>query len=352
MMQEVKFPSKRLMVTLLLISLPIILLQNFYNPDEVTFWGNSLCALSGVLIAFLYFIPSVIIRKRTGGDFISFAEIKTPSAILFVSSYYSLYFVYVSEYFLLKYTDMFSKKINPDANIYVVTFLLLALCLYASCKGINTISRCGLFVFVLVLISFAVIFSGNISNLDFSQNKFILFDGYNGFFNNASYFMITAVIAVIFSCVSSQTEKFKTRHILVTLASILVFFVLTMFFTHFSLGLYGTRQEYQTFVLSKAAHFFSAFGMDSFFLASSAFLIFMLLSVLLFSISKTMNKACNVKINLLFSLIIFILFICSKQFNSVREILLDTYVLNALTFISAVLIPTIYLIVFRRKKSD
>ena len=50
----------------------------------------------------------------------------------------------------------------------------------------------------------------------------------------------------------------------------------------------------------------------------------------------------------IFAVIIFVLFICSATFNSIREILTNKYVFNTLNFISAVFIPSIYILGFRR----
>ena len=346
---KIKFPSKRLMLSLFICSSLVILLLNFNEASNISFTFNVFCILSGLAITFLFFVPSAIIKKRTNLDFMSFAHLKTPSAIVFISAFYSIYFVWTAEYFLLGYTDMFVKKLNSEANIYVVALILLAVCSYAAHKGVNAVTRCGIFIFAFSLIAFILIFSGNISNLDFKHYGFEFSGNYNNFIENTSYFMTTSFIAVIFACVSVYIKDFKTKHTAVTLGFIALLFIITMLFVWFALGSYGNSQEYSFFTLSKSSHLGVVNGIDCFYLSVSTLSVFLILSIILCCISKSTGKSGSLNIILLFSLIIFILYICSNQFNFVKEILTNHYYFNAFSFAAAVLVPTVYLFVFGRK---
>lgn len=352
MRANLKLSSVQLMISFFVFSSAVIILQNFYAASDTSFLMNLICVVLGVLIAFLFFVPSIIIRSQTKLDFMSFAHLKTPNAIIFTSAFYAMYFVYAAGYFLVTYTEMFNQKLNPEGNIYVIAFLLLSACVYAVYKGINAITRCGIFIFAFSLLAFTLIFSGNIANLDFVNYSFTFNGSNSDFINNLSYFLTISVIAVIFACVSGKTKNFKIRHIVITMAATVVLFALAMFFVFFVLGDYGRQQSFQFFTLSKSAKFGTMNGMDSLYLSLSTSSVFLIISIITVCINKATGKIKNIKMALIFSLLIFILFICARNFNSVKEILINVHILNILTFVAAVLIPSIYLLFFRRRVNE
>lgn len=349
MQTKIKFPTKRLLLTLFLCVSAIILLQNYSVSENSSFTFNLLCLVTGIAVCFLFFIPSFIIKKRSGLDFMSFAHIKTPSAIIFTSAFYAIYFVYTAEYFLLTYADMFGKKLNPDANLNVIALMLLLVCVYASYKGANAISRCGIFLFIFSFIAYILIFSGSISSLDFEHYSFSFNGNLNDFLHNISFFITPSFIAVIFACLSGYTKNFKIRQTAITLGFIALLFAIALFFIWFALGDYGRQQEYQIFVLTKASHLGVVSGIESLYLSISTFSVFLIISLLLCCISKSVGESSILKNIVIFAVLIYVLYICSDYFNSVKELLTNPLCLNILTFISAVIIPVIYLLVFGRK---
>ena len=64
---------------------------------------------------------------------------------------------------------------------------------------------------------------------------------------------------------------------------------------------------------------------------------------------KTRNSIVVAVFVSIIALIMFVLFVCADSYNAVKELLLNNIFLTALNFISALLIPIIYLFVYRRK---
>ena len=348
MQTNIRFPSKRLFIALFISATAIILLQNYSLSPDSSFTFILFTILTGLFISFLFFIPSMLIKKKTNLDFISFAHRETPSAIIFVSAYYSLYFVYAIEYFLINYTDMFLKKLNPDANKFVIALILVAVCVYSACKGVNAISRTTVFILFISLVWFILIFSGLVPSLDFTHNSFEISGNTSDFIFDSQFFLTSSFIAVIFAFTSGYTDKFKISHSIFSLIFIAVLFALFTFFLNFSLGSYANNQEYQSFVLSKASQLGTIGGLDGLYLSLSTTAVFTAISLIFCCIAKSLGNNGSIKNISIFAVIIFVLFICSATFNSVREILTNKYVFNTLNFISAVFIPSIYILGFRR----
>ncbi len=345
MQTKIKFPATRLMITLFISMLSIILLQNYSVNNSTSFIFDVACVLIGFLIIFLFYAPSIIIKKRTNLDFLSFAHLKTPSAVVFISAFYCIYFVYAITYFLYIYSDMFVKKLNSEANIYVVAFLVLGATVYAAYKGVNAITRYSIFVFVFAIISFLLVFLSNVTNLNF-ENFSINFTGNSKcLINNLSYFLIPSFSAVIFAGVSGYTKKFKIRQVAISLVFTALIFILSLFFIRFCLGGYAYQQPYQFFLLSKTAHLGVVSGIEGFFLALVTTTVFITISLMLTCITKSTGKTGNIWIILMFALIIVIFFICTVEFESIKSILLNHMILNIMSFIGAVAIPSIYLLI-------
>ncbi len=352
MQSKIRFSSVRLMIVLFISACTVLMLYNVQNIENSTFANDIAGVIIGLLICLLYAVPSIIIKLRTKKDFISFAKTSTPSAVIFVSSYYAMYFAYLATGFLIRYCDLFSKSLNPDANKYVIAALLLAVCTYAAHKGICALSRVALFIFVFSIIAFLIIFGGNISNFDFSSQNFDIQIDYNAAFKAVSFFSSISFITVIFAFNSQNTNKFKKRHIILAIAAIFVLAALSLVFIYFVLSGYGRQQAYQMFILSKTSHFSFASGMDSFFLAAVTSFIFILISAVFTSVKNSAySKGSKLVLNV-FAVIVFILFVCAQRFNVIEDILTDYNILNVLNFVSAVLIPTCYMIIFRRRLSD
>ncbi len=349
MNSKVSFSSARLTLMLFLCGFSVLLLFNYTGFAKSDFFTESMSAIFGLALIMLCFVPSIVIKNHTRLDFITFAKKTTPSAIIFVSSYYALYFVFLATGALIRYTDMFSKSLNSETNKYVMAFLLLAVCVYAAHKGVNSISRTSIFIFIFFLIFLTLIVCGNIQNFDFKANFAPIRPEYNSFMRSISYYSSVAFIAVIFGFTSLNTSGYKLKHTITATAAILVIALIFLFFIYFVLGSYGSQQPYQVFLLSKSSKLGAMGGIDSFYLSASTAGIFLIISAVLACMKNLSEDRCSTKILLLFSVIIFVLFVCAQNYKSVRELLTNYYVISIFNFISAVFIPAIYIFIFRRR---
>lgn len=341
--------SIQLMLTLFVCGSGIVALQTFYSNTELSFLSVLLCLVVAFAVIFVLFLPSAFIKKRTSLDFISFAANRTPSAIIFVSTFYALYFVYSASYFMLKYTDMISQKLNPNAELVSLASLFLSACIYGAYKGVQAITRCGIFIFVLCIVTFALIFGGNISNLDFEHNNFSFSISSDSFISIISYFVTMAVVPVIFAFLCGNIKKFKTKHIVFLTIFLLILAVIAEFFIFYALGNFGKQQSFQMFTLSKSAQIGVINGIDSFFLAWATSSVFLIITAILICINKALGKEKNLALNIAFALIILVMNICINQYNSIKEIILNPFVFSIFTVISAVILPCSYLVLGGKK---
>mgnify|MGYP001358098062 CR=1 FL=1 len=356
MQSNITFPSKRLMLSLFVCSvLPILLMgQNFLQSDNIF---SSLVSIGfGIIFTLLCFVPFYSIKHRTRLDFSAFAKNISETGFLFVSTYYCMYFTVITVSFLIRFCDMFVSGVNPDVDTRVIAFLILCICVYGASKGINPLSRVSIFVFAFLIIAFAVIFFGNIKSFEFVPNStFVTPDFSNIRSNVADCLIIFAFLPVIFGFNSTSTKNLSVKHPVITTLVIFGTLALTLLFTDFVTGAYSAQQPFSVQLLSKTAYFGDMKGFDSFYLAAVTSCVFVFETAVLISVSNCIVNTSSKK-TLLFvaiiALIMFVLFICADSYNAVKELLLNNIFLSALNFISALLIPIIYLFVYRRKLYD
>ncbi len=330
MQSNVTFPSKRLMLSLFVCSvLPILLMgRSFLQSDNIF---SSLASIGfGIFFTLLCFVPFYSIKHRTRLDFSAFAKNTSQTGFFFVSSYYCMYFTVITVSFLIRFRDMFVSGVNPDVDTKVIAFLILCICVYGASKGINPLSRVSIFVLAFLIIAFAVIFFGNIKSFEFAPNSTFVTPDFSNIRSNVADCLIFAFLPVIL---------FGTL-------------MLTLFFTDFVIGAYSAQQPFSVQLLSKTAYFGDMKGFDSFYLAAVTACIFVFVTAVLISVSNcivnTSSKRTLVFVSII-ALIMFVLFVCADSYNAVKELLLNNILLTVLNFISALLIPIIYLFVYRRK---
>ncbi len=350
MTEKVSYSSKRFLLTLMLCSCSVILLQNYDLSPNSTFTFELLCLLCGISISLLLFIPAIIIKRGTNRDLLAIASESAPRFRIIPALFYSLYFIYTAEFFLLPYTDMFQKKYYSEVTPCIIALLLLIACVYAAVKGVNVITRFGVFLFAFALLTNILMFGGSVSTLDFSLYGFEFGGSLSDFLQNTLYFITPAFIAALFVCLAEDTNNFKLRQPFFALIFTGIKFALIMFFLWFSLGGYANSQEYQTFVLSRAAGFGSFGGIESLYLALATMSVFMIISLILCAVTKSVKRESDVKYVIVFASVIFAAHICGSYLNSVKEVFTNTFLFVVLTVIAAAVIPMYY--VFRGRKSS
>ena len=174
MQKDVPFSSKRFIMTLALCACSVILLQNGDLPVSLSFPLSLLGMVLGLALCFAAMIPAIIIKTKTNGDVLALIGRKSTAQRIIAAVIYCVCFVCAAVYFLYPYTDMFCKKYYDEASPCLIALLVLACCVYAAFKGANVITRFGIFLFVLAMVTNVLLFGGSLFSLDFSYGSFEL----------------------------------------------------------------------------------------------------------------------------------------------------------------------------------
>ena len=338
-----------MLLTLTLCACAVILLQNHELSQRLSFPLTLGAMAAGLAVCFLFFIPSVLLKSRHNTDALTLLRSRAKPVRALTAAICGASFLYIAVYFLLPYTEMFCKKYYPDASPCLIAFLLLGCCVYAAVKGVNVITRFGIFLFVLAMTTNLLLFGGCVSSLDF-QNGGAFFSGEpEDFLQDMLYFATPCFIAALFACLCGSAKQFRTRHVTIALLMTGVKYALVLFFIVYAVGAYAARQEYRTFVLSRVAHFGSFSGIESFYMALSTMSVFMILSLLLCGVTKSAGKPGSLPLTAALTGGIFVLHWLAELFPFVRECFTRPLLLIGFSFLTAVVLPSVLLIQKRRQ---
>ena len=337
MSAETPFSSKRFLLALMLAACSVILLQNHSLSENSSFLFELASMAAGLALCFLCFVPALLLRKLRNADILRLSTRSPAYVKLPVAVFYAGYFVYTALYFLIPYTDMFHAKYYPGVSPCLITVVLLGCCVYAAVKGVNVITRFGIFLFLFAMLTNILMFGGNLNALELTADSLSWQGSTDDFWQNTRYFLTPAFIAAVFACLNAETNNFRLRQPLCALLFTGLKYAAVLFFIRFAVGAYAGRQEYPTFVLSRTAHFDRYTGVESFYLALATMSVFMIVSLLLCCVTKAADREKNLKTVVLFTLILLAMYTVSAYVNSVKEILTNQNVFIIFTGIAALL---------------
>ena len=352
MQTKTAFSSKRFLLALMLCACSIILLQNDDVAANTSFTSQLISVFAGLAVCFVLFLPAIYIKTHFNQDVVSLASEGGPKLKIPLMTVYACYFVYTALYFLLPYTEMFHTKYFPEVSPCLITVLLLVCCVYAALKGVNVISRFGVFLFVFAMVTNFLMFGGSISELDWAHCTFAISGGLGDFWQNVVYFVTPAFVIPIFACLSDGTRNFRLRQPVFALLFTGLKYTAVVFFICFALGDYARRQGFQTFLLSRVAHFASFAGIESFYQGLSTMSVFMIVSLLLCSITRNAEENCRTKAIPLFAVLILAGDVVAAANNSVKEILTNPTLFAAITAAIAIVMPMIGLLIGRKSNAQ
>ncbi len=349
MKQDVPFSSKRLLLTLTLCACAVILLQNHDLSADLPFPLQMGSLAAGLAVCLLLFVPSIWLKLRLDSDVPTLARKRSRAEQSVVAAVYTLYFLFVAAYFLLPYTDMFCKKYYTETSPAFVALLLLACCVYAAYKGVNVITRFGIFLFVLALVTNALLFGGCISEVDLRNGSFDVTGNMDVFWRDMLYYTTPCFTAALFACLSGDALRFRPRHVVASLAASGVKYALVMFFLTFAAGAYAERQAYPTFVLSRVAHFGSFAGIESLYMALGTMSVFMTVSLLLCGVTKMWGKGGSLRVIAVLTAVILGVQLLALRYPFITAVLTSPLWLTGFTVLTATVIPLVYALRERRQ---
>lgn len=323
----------------------IFLTEKYNHLGRLPIWAVCLELVIMIAALVVLFMPSYLLHKSSGGDVFSVLFSKNSASRMILSSLYSLLFVLAAVRFISLYVEMLITAVNPQANQFVFAAGIIAVCAYASYKGVYTATRCALISFVIIAFSVVMIMLGNISGVELSN----LYRSNNTaeFFNGAFSLLPVCILPVIFSVTSGSFSHSKRAFwgfaaIALITGGALVFFMNTV------LADFADGRKFPYFILGKNASFGQTMGFDCLYLICVTLCVFVLVSLFMACINETTGAKRSGKNTIMFSVLIFVMYICTEVFPKAKELVQNDVVFVIISAAYAVILPTYAYIKFKR----
>lgn len=256
---------------------------------------------------------------------------------------------------LMNYCNMFTTCVNPNASHFVVALIVILSAVYSAYKGIASITRCGLIIFCVFVISLVVILFSNFANIDLDNIKI----------ESMSYSDVTSIFLSLFPIcfpiilfiLNTEYSKGKLKKSILTYIFFVIVTVVSLIFINIlTVGSFGNERKYSFFTLSKIVKIESFEGLDSLFLIAITVSMFLFVSMILGTINKLSSKNCSLCNSILYAVIIFVFYICADNLKSISNILQNNEIFAIMCVVCIFVIPIFYLIkiyfvnIFRKKQ--
>ncbi|WP_134704869.1 GerAB/ArcD/ProY family transporter [Ammoniphilus sp. YIM 78166] len=154
-MEKAKISSSQLFILIFLFELGSAIVVGLGLQAKQDAWLAILLGMLGGLVLFLIYIylfyqfpnlPLTSYIPKVLGKYVGY-----PLALLYI-----LYFIYIASRVLRDFTDLLLTFAYPETPMFMIHLIMIALIIYAVCKGIETIARTGE-ILVVVIITYGVL---------------------------------------------------------------------------------------------------------------------------------------------------------------------------------------------------
>ncbi len=262
-----------------------------------------------------------------------------------ISAIYGVFFLVMNTFSLSMFLALLLNTMDPAASKWSIAIILTGIALYGAIKGIETISRAAICIFVLFALGMAAIFTALSPNVTLRYVEPLWYDGagtaFRGFFVFASRCTSIAEFAVLMPFVTGR----KKLGFAVFNGGITLFLSILLFFIVSCLGEYAYLQIFPAYTLAAMSEIAGIQRLDALFIGLCMMTLVIRIACGLFGISECVSRmvkprlrsvllAASAAISVLFSLWI-------TEDARRAGVLFRTEYLLAFTTLTSVLLPVI-----------
>lgn len=327
-----------------------IFLGGKYNYlGALPLWAVCLVILIMIVSLAVLILPSYFLHKATGCNVFNIFIGKNSIGKIIFSSLYCILFVFACVRFVSLYADILISALNPDANKFVFTAGILLVCAYAAYKGDFTVTRCALIGSVVIAFFVIIFLLGNISDIELSN--LYRSNSTDNFICGMFSLLPVCILPVIFSVLSGGFSS--SRNVLIGFLIIaLVSSVTLVFFMNTVIGGYADGRKFPYFILAKNASFGQMSSFDFLYMICISLCIFTVISILLCCINQASCAEKRGKNTVVFTLLIFVLYICTQVFPKAKELVQDDIVFTVMCAAYSVVLPIYAIIKLKAGKQN
>lgn len=322
--------------------------------DE-NFLDNILSSLLLFILLFLFALPLFSLnRAHPDASLPAIAEEKLGGFGYAVSAAYGLYFVVMNTFGLSLFLMLLENTSDPAAAKWSIALVVAGIALYGALKGVETISRASICIFVLFLVGMAATFIALTPNVRPQYLEPILYSGSAQTLRGLCVFAARCTTLAEFAVLMPFVQGKKKAGFLILNGGVTAFLAILLFFVVSCLGEYAYLQVFPAYTLSAIAEIAGIQRLDALFIGLCMMALILRLACGLFAVSECISRVIRPSArNLTLATVSVLSVILSLWITSDAEragILFRTAYMLPVTVLVSVVLPILVRLADRFKK--
>lgn len=355
MKQPTKISAFQFYLMLFLSRIVVSITINSQTVGDKNFLDNILSSLFLFAGLFIFILPLFILNKRyPDASLPAIAERDMGGLGFGVSAIYGVYFFVMNTFSLTLFLALVLNTLDPAASKWSIAIIITGIALYGAVKGIETISRASICIFVIFVLGMAAIFIALSPNVTPKFMEPMLYDGFDqtlrGFFVFAARCTSLAEFAVLMPFVQGR----KKLGFAVWNGGVTAFLALLLFFLVSCLGEYAYLQVFPAYTLAAMAEIAGIQRLDALFIGICMMTLIIRIACGLFAISECVSRVVKprmrtVALTVISAISVFIALWVTQDAHRTGLVFRTAYILP-LTVLTGVVLPVLVLMVDHFKK--
>ena len=264
---------------------------------ERNFLDSIFSSLLLFAVLLLFVLPLFSLNKRYPDQSLpAIAEMRMGGFGFGVSALYGVYFFILNTFSLSMFLALLLNTMDPAASKWSIAIILAAIALYGAVKGIETISRASICIFVLFALGMAAIFIALAPNITLRYLEPPFYNGLDdtlrGFFVFAARCTSLAEFAVLMPFVEGR----KKLGFAVFNGGVTAFLSILLFFMVSCLGEYAYLQIFPAYTLAAMSEIAGVQRLDALFIGLCMMTLVIRMACGLFAISECISRVVKPRV--------------------------------------------------------
>ena len=212
-----------------------------------------------------------------------------------VSAIYSLYFLIMNTFSLSLFLILITNTMDPSAAKWSIAVVLTAIALYGAVKGIETISRASICIFVLFALGFLLILTALFPRIEPNYMEPLLNEGAGQMLQGAFVFASRCTTLAEFAVLMPFVRGKKRIGFAVWNSGVTVFVSVLLFFLVACLGEYAYMQIFPVYTLATMAEIAGIQRLDALLAGLSMMALVIRMACGLFAVSECWARALKTR---------------------------------------------------------
>ncbi len=264
---------------------------NSQTLGEKNFLDNIFSSLLLFVGLFIFVLPLFSLNKRYPDlSLPAIAEERMGGFGFGVSAVYGVYFFIMNTFSLSMFLALLLNTLDPAASKWSIAIILTGIALYGAVKGIETISRASICIFVLFILGMGAIFIALAPNVTLRYMEPLFYDGFDDVLRGFFVFTARCTSLAEFAVLMPFVQGRKRLGFAVCSGGVTAFLSILLFFIVSCLGEYAYLQIFPAYTLAAMSEIAGIQRLDALFIGLCMMTLVIRIACGLFAVSECISR--------------------------------------------------------------